>query len=133
MKHLRTRTIAISAATLLALGLMSGAAYAQTAAPEGATGMDAPAAQVALTEQTIDTFVDAFVEVTKVRETYTERMADAADEEAAFELQNEAQEAMIEAVEGAGMSVQEYNEVAMALQNDPQQMEVVQSRVEQRM
>jgi hypothetical protein len=40
---------------------------------------------------------------------------------------------MMQAVEESGMSVQEYNEVAMALQNNPELMQQVQEKAADRM
>jgi hypothetical protein len=48
-------------------------------------------------------------------------------------MQQEAQEEMLRAVEQTGMSIQEYNEVATALQRDPELLQQVRQMAEQRM
>lgn len=86
-----------------------------------------------LSEEDIDTFVGAFVAVQEVREDFANRLQEAEDETEAQSMQQEAQDEMVSAVEDAGMSVEEYNEVAMALQNDPELMQEVQERAEAEM
>jgi len=127
---IRKTALTIALAALFAAG---GTALAQSyEGGQPAFGETTPAT-AALTDQTIDTFVDAFVAVQDIRENYTERLHSASEESEAQALQQEAQEKMLQAVESAGMSVQEYNEVALALQNDPQLMERVQEKAMDRM
>ncbi|MGM0552616.1 MAG: DUF4168 domain-containing protein [Pseudomonadota bacterium] len=118
-------------------GAQQGGAPPQGGAQGGAQGGGAAGAppmqeapEVDLSEEEVDTFVDAFVAVQKVREDFAERLQDAEDEGDAQAMQQEAQDAMVSAVEDAGMDVEEYNEVAMALQNDPELMQEVQERAE---
>ncbi|WP_019625665.1 DUF4168 domain-containing protein [Thioalkalivibrio sp. ALJT] len=121
-------------------GDMGGAQGGQPPAHEGGAGAQGGAAQggapmqeapsVDLSEQDIDTFVSAFVAVQEVREDFANRLQSAEDETEAQSMQQEAQDEMVSAVEDAGMSVEEYNEVAMALQNDPELMQEVQERAE---
>lgn len=128
---IRKTALTIALATVFAAG---GTAFAQSygGAAQPGFGETTPAT-AALTEQTIDTFVDAFVAVQDIREDYTERLHGASDEAEAQALQQEAQEKMLGAVEAAGMSVQEYNEVALALQNDPELMRRVQEKAMDRL
>ncbi|WP_018949809.1 DUF4168 domain-containing protein [Thioalkalivibrio sp. ALMg11] len=98
------------------------------AAQGGAPMQEAP--EVDLSEEDIDTFVSAFVAVQEVREDFADRLQSAEDETEAQSMQQEAQDEMVNAVEDSGMSVEEYNEVAMALQNDPELMQEVQERAE---
>lgn len=85
-----------------------------------------------MTEQTIDTFVDAFVTVQEIRDEFAERLHSASDEAEARAMQQDAQQQMIRAVERLGISVQEYNDVAMALQDDPELMRKVQEKAAER-
>ncbi|OOC48273.1 DUF4168 domain-containing protein [Thioalkalivibrio versutus] len=100
----------------------------QGGAQGGAPMQEAP--EVDLSEEDIDTFVSAFVAVQEVREDFADRLQSAEDETEAQSMQQEAQDEMVNAVEDSGMSVEEYNEVAMALQNDPELMQEVQERAE---
>ena len=130
---IRKTVLTIAVAALFAAG---GTAVAQSA---GGGAGQAPAfgeqtpATAAMTEQTVDAFVDAFVAVQEIREDFSERLQSATDEAEAQAMQQEAQEQMIQAVEESGMSVQEYNEVAMALQNDPELMQQVQEKAAEQM
>ncbi len=110
-----------------------GGAQQGGAPPQGGAAGAPPmqqAPEVDLSEQDIDTFVNAFVAVQEVREDFAERLQGADNEGDAQAMQQEAQDEMVSAVEDAGMSVEEYNEVAMALQNDPELMQEVQERAE---
>lgn len=132
---IRKTVLTLALTSLFAVG---GTAVAQYGGPEaGAAGQAPPPAEatpgMALTEQTVDTFVDAFVAVQEIRHDFAERLQEAADETQAQAMQQEAQEEMMRAVEEEGMSVQEYNEVAMALQQDPELMQQVQQKAEERM
>jgi len=127
---IRKTALTIALAALFAAG---GTAFAQDAQGTGQPAFGEATPQTAVTDQTVDTFVDAFVAVQGIREEYTERLHGASDEAEAQALQQEAQEEMMRAVEQSGMSVQEYNEVAMALQNDPALMERVQEKALDRM
>jgi len=127
---IRKTALTIALAALFAAG---GTAFAQDAQGTGQPAFGEATPQTAVTDQTVDTFADAFVAVQGIREEYTERLHGASDEAEAQALQQEAQEEMMRAVEQSGMSVQEYNEVAMALQNDPALMERVQEKALDRM
>jgi hypothetical protein len=130
---IRKTALTIALAVLFAAG---GTAVAQSyggAADQAPAPAEATTQATALTDETIDTFVDAFVAVQEIREDFTERLHSASDEAEAQAMQQEAQEKMMQAVEESGMSVQEYNEVAMALQNDPELMQQVQEKAADRM
>ncbi|AGA34826.1 putative conserved secreted protein [Thioalkalivibrio nitratireducens DSM 14787] len=131
---IRKTTLTLALTSLFALG---GTALAQDyggagAAPPPAYGETTPGS-AALTEQTVDTFVDAFIAVQQIREDFAERLQSASDEHEAQTMQQEAQHEMMRAVEESGMSVQEYNEVAIALQDDPELMQQVQEKAADRM
>jgi len=130
---IRKTALTIALAALFAAG---GTAVAQSyggAADQAPAPAEATTQATALTDETIDTFVDAFVAVQEIREDFTERLHSASDEAEAQAMQQEAQEKMMQAVEESGMSVQEYNGVAMALQNDPELMQQVQEKAADRM
>ncbi len=79
----------------------------------------------------IDAFVEAHVNVNDVREEYTERLQQAEDQEEAQQLQQEANQAMQEAIEDSGMDIEEYEEVAMAVNADPEVRDDVMERLEE--
>jgi hypothetical protein len=129
---IRKTALTIALAALFAAGGTAVAQSNEGAGQAPAFGESTPAT-AALTEQTVDTFVGAFVAVQEIREDFTERLESASDQAEAQALQQEAQEKMMQAVEASGMSVQEYNEVALALQNDPELLQRVQERAAERM
>jgi len=85
-----------------------------------------------VTDEQVQAFVDAYVAVNDVREEYTARMQEAEDQEEAQALQMEANEAMSAAIEESGLSVEEYQEVAMAVSADPEVREQVTQMLEER-
>lgn len=127
---IRKTVLTIALAALFAAG---GTAVAQSAAGQAPAFGEQTPATAAMTEQTVDAFVDAFVAVQEIREDFSERLQSATNEAEAQAMQQEAQEQMIQAVEQSGMSVQEYNDVAMALQNDPELMQQVQEKAAEQM
>jgi len=85
-----------------------------------------------VSESQINAFVEAYIAVNEVREEYTARLQEAEDQEQAQELQQEANEAMTAAIEDNGMSIEEYQEVAMAVNADADVREQVTTMLEER-
>lgn len=71
-----------------------------------------------VSEEQIEAFVQAYVRLSEVREEYTARVQAAEDQEEARQLQQEANEAMTTAIEETGLSVEEYQQVALAINAD---------------
>jgi hypothetical protein len=133
----RSLSLALAMAALFGL---SGAAIAQGQPPTGQEGappggmeQHQPQQGAQIDPETLDRFVDAFVEVQHIREDFAERLQEVDSEADAQSMQQEAQQEMISAVEDNGLSVEEYNQVAMALQSDPAMMQQVQRMAEERM
>lgn len=68
-----------------------------------------------VSEEQIEAFVQAYVQLSQVREEYTARVQAAENQEEARQLQQEANDAMTAAIEEAGLSVEEYQQVALAI------------------
>ena len=122
--------ILLSGLSALAIvtGTVLGAANAQDAAPqtpppaEAAPQTEAPAAAApAMDDTKLKSFAVAFLEVTKVTESYKPQIeAASGNAEDQQRLQQEAGEKMVEAVNSAeGISVDEYNTIIQAAQTDP--------------
>jgi hypothetical protein len=77
-------------------------------------------------DKTVDNFAEAFSSIQTINADLTSQLETAPDPAAAQMLQPEAQAAMVEAVDDSGISVQEYNEIAMRLQQDQRLAERVQ-------
>ncbi|SEQ29942.1 protein of unknown function [Ectothiorhodospira magna] len=128
---LRRLPIALTAALLLGAG-----SHAVAQQQEGNFGAQPPGMEqqgVTVDPHTLDRFVDAFVAVQHIRDDFAHQLQDVNDEAQAQALQQEAQEEMINAVRDEGMSVEEYNQVAMTLQSDPAMLQQVQEMAAERM
>lgn len=113
-----TRTAIFAVLALFGLGT-AGIAHS---APEGAAppqGQQPGAAQnVEVSDAQLEQFVDAATEVQTVQQQYAAEIQSTQEAEEAQALRQEAQEKMVEAVEGSGLSVSEYNLIAQQLQQD---------------
>lgn len=108
--------------TLLAAaitGLLTLGATSHVMAYEAQSQMPAQQTQVEFAETDLQTFAAVQGDLDTVRAEYSARLEAASDQEQAAQLQQEASIMMIQAVEAAGMEVETYNEIALALQSDP--------------
>lgn len=84
-------------------------------------------------EQTAEDFSDADLEkfaqaqtkVDDIRSEYSDELSGVEDTEKARELQDKYADQMVKAIEDADLDVQTYNEISMALQNDPELQEKI--------
>lgn len=124
--------------TSLAIGaaLMTGTAGFALAqentapvAPEMAPGMDAQALE--FSEAQLDAFASAYVQVNEIGMSYEAGLEGSETEEELMTLQAEAQQEMMSVVEGTeGLTVDEYNTILVAAQNDPALGTQIQERVD---
>lgn len=118
-----------SVMAVAAIGLSmpaTGIALAQTEempapeAPMEAPMQDMQPAQQEFTEDTLQSFAVAFLQVDEINKTYTPRLQEAATPEEQQQIQEEASQEMVTAVENAdGITVQEYTSIMQAAQADP--------------
>lgn len=114
----RTLLRATAASALLSALPMSAlhAQQAQQAQP--------PAQQQApVSDEALEQFSEAASTVREVRQEYSAEIQSTKDEEKAQALREEAQQKMVVAVQGAGLSVPEYNLIAQRLQSDGELMQ----------
>lgn len=92
-------------------------------------GMGAPEQQqqADFSDEELEQFVNLQDEIGEVRDDYVSQIESAESEDQARELQQEAQTEMVEVIEDAGMTVQEYNAIAVAYNSDPS----IQERVDE--
>ncbi|UWU25683.1 DUF4168 domain-containing protein (plasmid) [Rhizobium sp. CB3060] len=117
----------ISAASLAAavLGLMflSNPAPAQQTPQEKQPAQAQPDGNVgaaSISDQKIEAFAIAYLQVGNIRQEYAARIEAAPDETSKQELRSEARKQMIQAVQtSANISVDEYNQILSAAQKDP--------------
>ncbi|WP_254276016.1 DUF4168 domain-containing protein [Halomonas sp. 3H] len=129
------RMTALFAAALLSAGLMSAAAHAQQdpAQQDPAAAPEQPQAAAPATDfsdDQLEQFADASQEIVVISEEYTERMHAAEDEASQQEVQMEANDKMVEAVEDNGLDVDTFNAIGQAVQQDPELMQRVQEKVQ---
>ena len=122
--RLRDSLIALSVLGLAAGPLAVSGAAAQDelqppAAAEEPTTMEAPAT-TSFDENTLRSFVVAFLQVDEINRNYLPQMQEADTPEAQQEVQQQATQEMVIAVENAeGISVEEYNSIIETAQADP--------------
>lgn len=102
--------------SFVALALLATAAAEEPEMPDEPSPDEVPE----VSEEQIEDFVDAYTALNEVREDYNQRLTETDDQEAARELQLEANEAMVEAIESTGMDPEEYQQVATAVNADPE-------------
>ena len=110
------KTLLVAAIT----GVLTFTATSHILASETQTQMPNQQTQAEFAETDLQTFAAVQGDLDTVRTEYSARLEAASDQEQAAQLQQEASMMMIQAVEAAGMDVETYNEIALALQSDPQ-------------
>jgi len=80
----------------------------------------------------IETFADAAVEVRQVQQDFDTQVQGAQDAEEIEELQQQAQQDAEQAIEGNGLSVDEYNAIVQAANQDPQLYAMIVEVMEQK-
>ena len=106
-----------------------GAPDAGGAPPAQGGGMPGEQQAADFDDEDIQTFAEVQPEIEEIREDYASQLQDADDPERAAELQNEAGQKMVDTVTDAGLEVETYNNIAIALQSDAELREDVESRM----
>ena len=111
----------IAAVSLVTLGLSASAVMAQNGAPTADGDLARQQQdQDMISDAELKKFIHASDEVYKIREEYTERFNNAKDQPIAQQLQKEAQDKMLNAVENAGLDTESYNQLAQRVQTSPE-------------
>jgi hypothetical protein len=114
-----TRTGAIA----LAVALTAGLASANQPPPQGQQEQYSPpppqaAQQMELSDAKLRQFSAARTEVQSVQQEYSQAIQSTQEEQEAQALREEAQQAMVDAVEDSGLSVSEYNQISQRARSD---------------
>lgn len=125
------RMTALFSAALLSAGLMSATAQAQEDPATAAEQPQAAAPAQDFSDEQLQQFADASQEIAVISQEYTEQLHAAEDEAAQQEVRTEANDKMVEVVEGSGLDVDTFNAIGMAIQQDPELMQRVQEMVQQ--
>ena len=111
----------IAAVSFVTLGLSASAVMAQNGAPTADGDLARQQQDQDMTSDAeLKKFIHASNEVYKIREEYTERFNNAKDQPIAQQLQTEAQDKMLNAVENAGLDTESYNQLAQRVQTSPE-------------
>lgn len=108
--------------TPITIGILSlGLVFGGTAVAQDYQAQEQQQPQsVDVTDRDLEQFAEAEQGVREVQETYSERLQSIDDPQEQQELQQKANEEMRAAVTDAGLDVQTYNEISMAIQQDPE-------------
>lgn len=82
-------------------------------------------------EAELRTFVDIQKDIGEVRNEYAQKIQSAQDRQEAEELQEEARDSLVEVVENADLTVEEYNQIAQAYQMSPEVREKLNQMAQQ--
>jgi hypothetical protein len=111
-------TLAASAA-VIALGVTAAQAQTQQPTPAEAPGNQAaPQATSDITDEQVNSFALAMNQVSSLNQKYSAQIQGASDDTARAELQQKAASEMSQAVQQAGITPEEYNQIAQAAQGD---------------
>lgn len=130
-RHTRAASLSAAAFSLLFLG---NAAFAQEKAQERPPipgQVDSNGAGAAISDQKIEAFAVAYLQVDKVRQDYSAKLGATPDTAAKQKLQTEASKQMMQTVAATpGISVDEYSAILTAAQNDPTVAKRVQEKLQ---
>ena len=71
-----------------------------------------------MTDEDLEKFVTAEKKVNEIRQELTEELSNAGDQQEAQQMQLDAQEEMVEAIQDEEMDIPRYNEIASRMQTD---------------
>ncbi|MBP1861089.1 DUF4168 domain-containing protein [Rhizobium herbae] len=127
---IRHMPVAALTAAALSLIVINSPAFAQGAAEPQGTQPIQGTAPAAISDQKIEAFAVAYLQVDKVRQDYAAKIGAEKDAVNKQKLQNEANQQMINAVEKSpGMSLDEYKTVITAAQTNPDVAKKVQEKL----
>lgn len=111
---------------LLVLGLLLGGGSQVMAQSDG---LGSVPGEADISDNQLQLFVDVQSDIQDIVQDYSARLEGTDDPEAAAQLQQEASQLMVAAVEDIGLDVATYNNIAVALEQD----EALQERVQEMM
>ena len=91
-----------------------------------------PAMPSELSQDQIETFADAAIEVQRVQQDFDAQVQAAQDAEEIEQLQQQAQQDAQQAIQDKGLSLDEYNAILQAANQDPQLYAMIVETMEQR-
>lgn len=128
----RYTLVASLAATAFSFMMVAPASAAQIAQVQEKTATQEQADSTGtISDQKIEAFAVAYLQVDKVRQTYSAKIEATKDAATKEKLQTEASKQMVEAVEASpAISVEEYSAILSAAQSDPAVAKKVQEKLQ---
>ncbi|MFW5861608.1 MAG: DUF4168 domain-containing protein [Spirochaetota bacterium] len=117
-------------ASIFAMVLFTGTSLFSQNQPPNAAQQQQQAPAVELDDKTVDKFVSATREISKIRTEYSQKMQGTKDKGQQQELQKEAQGEMIEALNDEGLDPQTYNSIVQSIKQDPELQKEVHEKIE---
>ncbi len=121
---------ALTRKLLLAVMVSASLLAAGTVAAQDGDGFNPQTPRADFEQQELEKFAKAYVQVHDIQEEFAYEMGNTSSEQEAKNLQAEYMEKMVDVVRDEGLTVDKYNEIADALQSDPQLREKVSTLVE---
>ncbi|MCC5812295.1 MAG: DUF4168 domain-containing protein [Ectothiorhodospiraceae bacterium] len=116
--------------------LFSSLAVAQAQQDQGGQGQQGGAMMEQEAQdfdrEELEKFADAYVKVGEIHTEYSQRLQEVESTDEAQNLQQEANDEMVQAIQDAGLEVQDYSAIAAALERDPEMREDVVGMIEER-
>lgn len=111
--------------TAMAIGLFSVAGAADTANAQDGSYMppQEQQTQADVSNGELEEFARAQMAISEIQAQYQNQVANVETQEEMTSLQQQANEQMVQAIEETELSVEEYNQIANAIQADPQLQE----------
>jgi len=120
---------ALSAALLGSAFILSPMA-AHSEPQQGQPPAAAAPTEANISDAQLEKFVTAFGEVRQLEQEFTRELEKVDNQEEAQALQQGTQQKMMGAVEDAGLSVEEYNQIVSAMRQDPELRQEITSQVQ---
>ncbi|OLO02713.1 DUF4168 domain-containing protein [Salinicola socius] len=124
------RITAFVAAAMMTAGLVSAPAMAQDQNTTD-SGSQAQAPAKNFSDEQLQQFADASQNIAMISQDYTEQLQNASEEGEQQKIRQQANDEMVDAVKDSGMSVEQFNSIGQAIQQDPQLMQRVKGMVQQ--
>lgn len=112
--------------SLLAMGISSGAVMAQQNPPAGTAQAPMTAPAPNFSDAQLEKFVSASKKVAMISQEYTPELQASPDDASRKKVYKKADEKMVKAVHDEGMTVDQFNGINQALQQNPQLVQRVQ-------
>jgi len=110
-------------AGFLIVAALSDAAVVGLSAPQSARAASMPAGaavQSKVSDQELKTFVKAYVEYQRIKQSYEPKLRTMKDEKIKQRIEREGNEKVRQALEKQGLTAQKYNQLFAAVNGDPQ-------------